>query len=40
MYTFVDGQYDKLEIVWVFNKTDRLKLLYNKWNTRSFNERG
>lgn len=31
----------KLEIVWVFQKTNRLKELYNKWNTRSFilNER-
>lgn len=31
----------KLEIVWVFEKTNRLKELYNKWNTRSFifNER-
>ena len=26
----------KLEIVFVFEKTDRLKQLYNKWNTRSF----
>ena len=26
----------KLELTWVFEKTDRLKSLYNKWNTRSF----
>lgn len=26
----------KLELTFVFAKTDRLKSLYNKWNSRSF----
>ena len=26
----------KLELTWVFQKTSRLKSLYDKWNARSF----